>query len=96
MDQVQFDYVDKEGRTIYIKCFQSKHIITAVGMDRSKADWSTLLANTETLIIWLMKEINMDLMLTLFWKFLNRLGQLVLLWHQIIANEFLLILLEEE
>ena len=57
MDQVDFGYVDKDGWTIYIICFQI-YIDARFDLKRPEAEWKNLVSKTETVFDFLVKEGN--------------------------------------
>ena len=55
MDQVDFHYVDKDGHTIYLHCFDN-YLNARLKLERSEADCSKLIPTTETVFEHLVKE----------------------------------------
>ena len=55
MDQVDFDYVGRNGFTIYNRCFQ-RYITARFSMKRPRDEWQKLVNETEILFDFLIKE----------------------------------------
>ena len=57
MDQVAFDYIGRNGDTIYSRCFQ-RYIDARFDLERPEADWKTLVSKTETVFAFLVDKGN--------------------------------------
>ena len=55
MKQGDFGYVDKDGFTIYRRCFQ-KYITSRLTLKRPKSEWSKLVPETEAVFYFLVKQ----------------------------------------
>ena len=55
MKQVNFGYVDKNGLTIYISCFQ-KYVRSRFVLERPKSEWSKLVIETEAVFFVLVEQ----------------------------------------
>ena len=57
MDQVDFDYVGRNGITIYRRCFE-KYLNARFVLKKPEAEWRKLVSKTETVFDYLVEEGN--------------------------------------